>query len=96
MNKTLLVIFAVILGVYGMAGVEDANAEQVLKRIGYERSEHSNIRSDKVSPKVAEVIDEIDRTNVSRDSSEESGLENLSTKLVKVDPEGMIQVLYPL
>jgi Subtilase family len=92
MNKTLLAIFAVILGVYGSTGVQAEDSEQVLKRIGYESSEDGGIRSDKITPVLGEVIDEIERINVSRDNLDESGLEELSTRLVKVDSEGMIEV----
>ena len=91
MNKTILAIFVMILGAYGLFHVQGAHAERTLYRVGYERSERSSVTSDKVSPRLAEVIDEIDR-NVSRDSLDESGLEGISTKLVKVNPEGMVQV----
>ncbi len=92
MNKTLLTVFAVILGVYGSTGVQAEDSEQVLKRIGYESSEDGGIRSGKINPALGEVIDEIERINVSRDNLDVSGLEELSTRLVKVDSEGMIEV----
>lgn len=93
MNKSLLAIFTVMLGVYGFTDVQAANAGQALKRIGYQRSEDGGIRSDKVSPALGEVINEIDRVNVSRGNPDDvSGLEELSTRLVKVDADGMIEV----
>ncbi len=92
MNKTLLTVFTVILGFYGFSGVQASEDDQTLKRNGYERSEFSIIRSEKVNPKLAEVIDEIDRVNVSRDSLGKSNPQGLSTRLVKVDSEGMIEV----
>lgn len=92
MNKILLAILSVILGAYGLTEVRASDDERSLRAMGYERSEFSPITSDRVNPRLSEVIDEIDRVSVSRDSLGESDLKELSTRLVKVDSEGMIEV----
>jgi hypothetical protein len=50
------------------------------------------LRGGKISPRLSEAIEEIDRQIISRNNLQEDGLENLSTELVRIDERGMIEL----